>query len=229
MLIDELAARSIDEVRSRLHFRQFRRPDKIPRLFVESNVQRYEIGRRQQLILRYWGYIQLARRIEIDLGIAGNDANVKPAGSTSDRPADLTESDDAQRFTEHAGANAAMFRALAKKVVVIGNLPGHCEHQPPRQIRDHFSAFAAWGKRDNYSVSGGGVYIQPFESAGGDGTNPQARTAIHLLFGGHMPMNGGQNDAINGFEHLDRLLLGEGEIRSIRQEFDASAFYPGVL
>ena len=100
VLVDELAARRVDETHAVAHLREGVGPDRVPRVRRERKVQGHEVGVGVQLVRRLHVLgAELAEAILRDERVVRDDAHLQPERTPRDLLADAPEAEDAERLS----------------------------------------------------------------------------------------------------------------------------------
>jgi hypothetical protein len=98
-LVDDAAARGVDQDRAALHRREPSRVDEVPRRRDQRHVQRDDVGLREQRLetARLDARVAPRRRVRRQRDVVADRAHAERAAHPRGTPADVAEADDAQR------------------------------------------------------------------------------------------------------------------------------------
>ena len=130
-LVDQPAARAIDQAQALLG--QFQRlgVDDVPGLFRQRRMQGDEIGAAQQFLERDLFDAEIARPLVGQKRIVGDHLHLHAERAVGDDRADIAAADDAERLAENLDAEKFVLFpfAGAGRGVGFGNLPRQRQHQ----------------------------------------------------------------------------------------------------
>ena len=173
VLVDQAAARAINDSHAGLHPRQGGRTNDVASLRRERSVNRDVVAAPPQVVERQACDAQLGRAFGREEGVETDHVHVEPLSPLRDRQADPTEPDDAQRLAAElrAGERVALPLPGLQAVIRLGDVPRQREHQRHRML----------GRGDR--VAAGGVHHHdPLASRGGyvDVIDPDPGPDDHL-------------------------------------------------
>ena len=103
-LVDDPAARAVDDAHAAPHARERARADEPARLRRERGVDGDEVGARVELVERDQLDAQARGDLVGDEGVVGDHLHAQPEGPLGDDGADVAEADDAEHLVAHLGA-----------------------------------------------------------------------------------------------------------------------------
>ena len=134
-LVDDRAARRVDQIRRPLHPRERRLVDQVPRLGRQRHVQRDDVRRRQQAIERHRARCagSAAGARDVQRRACRTPPRARP------RPADAAEADDAELLAAQLGAEHEVERpalpaAAPDQALAFGQPARDAEDQRPGEI-----------------------------------------------------------------------------------------------
>ena len=130
-LVDQAAARAVDDAHALLGLHQVGAAEDVLGLLGERRVHGDEVGARQHLVERRLLDAELLGALVGQEGIVGDHAHLEADGALGDDRADVAATDQAQRLEAELGAHEAVLLPLAGlgRGVGVGDLAGHGEHQ----------------------------------------------------------------------------------------------------
>ncbi len=173
-LVDELAARRVDDAHAVAHLRECTRVDRAARLGSQRQVQREELGDRVDLLGRLQPLdAELAEPVGRDERVVRDDAHPEPARATRDLLADAAEAEHAERLAREldAAVRLALPAALLQGRVRLRDVARERDEQPDRVLRRRDDG--RLGRvRDDDAAAGRRLDV--------DVVDADARTADHL-------------------------------------------------
>ena len=130
-LVDQAAARAIDDAHALFHFLQRRGIDDVLGLVGERGVQRDEIGALEQFLELDLLDAEVQRALRRQERIVGDHLHLQADGAIGDDRADVAAADHAERLAENLDAHELVLFPLAGagRGVGLGNLPRQRQHQ----------------------------------------------------------------------------------------------------
>ena len=167
ILVDQRAARHIDEIGAGLHLGEFGRAHGRAAVRVRGQVQRYEVGLLQGVAkvgdMTVSGGLD---RVARDVGIGDHDGHVERGAAPRHLAADAAEPDDehglAPQFGQYAGV-ACVVPAGAGQPVHHHQLPGNRDHHPQGELR-HGHRVGLADDRERYAAPGQCVDVDQVKS-----------------------------------------------------------------
>ena len=135
-LVDQPAARAIDDAHAAAHFLERLLVDDVPGLLGERRVQGDEIGAPEQLVELDLLDAEIGRPLGRQERIEGDHLHLQPVRAVGDDRADIAAADDAERLAGDLDAHEAVLLPLAGlgRGVGRGNLAGKRKHQRDRVL-----------------------------------------------------------------------------------------------
>src|SRR5439155_16841410 len=138
LLVDELAARRVDDPHAVAHLRKRPSAEKASGLLIQRQVQREEISFGENL-LRALGALdpELAKSVFRDEGVVREDAHLEPNSSPRDLLADAAEAENPERLSRQLDPTPAraLPASLLERGVRLRNVAGECEQEANRVLR----------------------------------------------------------------------------------------------
>ncbi len=136
-LVDDAAARAVDDIRVRLQQLQLARTDDAARTIAQRDVQRHDISTLQKLIERDERDIERVGARLRNIRIVAEEAHPECACTLRHVTADASEADDPERFSEKLGADEwfAIPAAGAQCGDGVRRVAREREHQPESLLR----------------------------------------------------------------------------------------------
>ena len=181
-IIDQLAARAIDQPHAALHLRERFRVDDVAGLFGERRMQRDEIGAPPQLVQFDLLHAELKRALGRQKRVVGDDFHLQAERAVGDDRADIAAADDAQRLAEDFHAEKFVFLPLAGAGRAVGfrNLPSQRQHQRDRMFRGR-DRIAEWRIHHNDAARGRGCDVDVVDADAGPADHLQALGVLQQL------------------------------------------------
>ena len=180
-LVDDRTARGVDEDGRRLHPGKRGRPDEVPGLRRQVDVEGHEVGPRQELVhvhgLDAQGALLLERR---RVGVVDQDGHVEATGSLGHLASDAAEADDADRGVVDVGAEQEQRApgpplAGPDVVVALRQAPGGGHQERPGEVGGRLGQDAG-RVADGDAAARAGRHVDVVEADGEVADDPQAGT-----------------------------------------------------
>jgi hypothetical protein len=126
-LVDEGAARRVDEEGPQLHAPELGRADEPARRFAEHEVNRDDVGRGQELVLFDATGRGLGRALVGEVGAPGEDVHAEGGADAGDPGAELAEAEHAEGLAVQAHADRRLPAALAHVLRLAGQVSTEAE------------------------------------------------------------------------------------------------------
>ena len=172
-LIDDSAARAIDNPHALFHFGERSRTDHPARVVGERRVHRDKVGALENLLETRQLDADPRRRLGGEERIIAEHLHLEADRAVGDDAADIAEPDHAQRLVAHFGAGelAALPAAGPERSVGGGDMTRERHHHRDRVLGGR-DAIARGAVHHDYPAAGGGFEI--------DVVDPDARASDHL-------------------------------------------------
>jgi hypothetical protein len=138
VLVDELAARGVDEARPVDHARDHLRVDDPARLGTERQVERDELRVGERRLHRLGALdAELAEALLRDERVVRDHAHPEPGGAARDLLADPAEAEDGERLVRELdpAPARALPAAVLQRGVRLRDVPGERDEEPDRVLR----------------------------------------------------------------------------------------------
>ena len=210
LLVDDGAARGVDQVGRRLHRRQLRLADEVARLRVEGRVHGDVVGAAQQLVQRLHALDAVgAEHALAEVGVVRDHVQAERLGARDDRPRDVAQRHQPQRLAadgshraERAGPPAAVAhgRIEQRQLLRAGEqqehrLVGHLGLAEVGEVRDHDAVVRGRGDVER---------VQPHAVADDE------LALRHRLDHAPRDLGGGDEDRVRVLHVRDQLVLAGG-------------------
>ncbi len=183
LLVDQAAARDVDDERGRLHGLELLGTDHAGGLRRLRHVDREEVGLGDELIEREELHAELLGARRGDVGVVGDDTHVESGKARGDERTDATEADDADRLLEEFGSRegAALPGACGERGVRGGNAAGEAQDVADRELG---GGDDVGGRRidDHDAGSRGRLDVDVVEADSGTGDDLELRGVPQSLF-----------------------------------------------
>ena len=136
VLVEELAARGVDDAHAVAHLRDRVRVDRIARLVVQRQVQGQEIGLREHLVELRALDPELAKALDADERVVCHDLHLQPRRAARDLAPDAAETEDAERLVGELDTAPlrAFPAALPQRGVRLRDVPRQRDEQADRVL-----------------------------------------------------------------------------------------------
>ena len=176
-LVDQAAAGAVDEQRARLHLRELRRRDHVPRLLVERDVQGHGIAAAEDLRQGHQLDPELGCRFLAEEGIEGDHLHAERLRPLHDEGADVSRSHHPERLAEQLAPRGELLLlplARARALRGVGDLPRERKEQRDGVLCDR-DAVAPGRVHHHHAAAGGRIEIDVVHARSGPPDHPQPR------------------------------------------------------
>ncbi len=177
VLVEEAAARGVDQADALLHHAYLVVADHVQGLFGARGVDADVVGLTQQLLEVDLLDVQLLETGVGDVGVVGDHPHLKAAGALRDQPADAAQADDAQGLAVQLAALELLAPPLTALDEAVGpdDVAAACQHQADGVLgRRHHVALGGVADYDALLGGIGDIYV----------VQTRARSAHDLHVGG---------------------------------------------
>ena len=220
-LVDELAARGVDQPRPLLHLADRLRADHATRLVVQRQVERDEVGAGEHALERVRLDAGLPEAIGGDERVVGDHVHLQPERAPRDLLADAAETEDAERLLGEL--DPAPLRALPasrdERRVRLGDVAGEREQQADGVLggRDDVRLGRV---RDDDPAAGGGLDVDVVDADAGPADHLELRPPLDQL-GGELRRRA-DDDPVVAADDLGEIALAvDVDVELGAQELDA--------
>ena len=210
-LVDQAAARAVDDAHALLGLGKRCRVDDVAGLVGERGVQGDEIGAAQQVVELHLLHAQLHGALGRQEGIEGDHLHLQADGAVGDDGADVAAADHAQRLGVELDAQELRLLPLAALggAVGLGDLAGERHHQRDGVLGGG-DGIAEGRVHDDDALGGGGPHIDVVDADAGAADHLELGGGGDDLLGG---LGGGAHrEAIVVADDLLQLVLGEADL-----------------
>ena len=210
-LVDQAAARAVDDAHALLGLGQRGGVDDVAGPVGERGVQRDEIGAAQQVVELDLLHAQLHGALGREEGIEGDHLHLEADGAVGDDGADVAAADHAQRLGVELDAQELRLLPLAGLggAVGLGDLAGERHHQRDGVLGGG-DGIAEGRVHDDDALGGGGPDVDVVDADAGAADHLQLGGGGDDLLGG---LGGGADgEAVVVADDLLQLVLGEPDL-----------------
>ena len=210
-LVDEAAARAVDDAHTLLGLLQRAGTDDVARLVGQRRVQRDEVGAPQQGVELDLLHAQLHRPLRRQERVVGDHLHLEADGAVGDDGADIAAADHAQRLGVELHAQELRLFPLAalRGAVGLRDLPGQRHHQRDGVLCGG-DRIAEGRVHDDDALGGRGLDVDVVDADAGAADHPElAGGRDHLLrhLGG-----GAHGEAVVILDDLLQLLFSQADL-----------------
>src|SRR5215217_1867164 len=134
VLVDDRAARGVDEDRRPLHQAQLARADEPARAVAQPRVDRQHVRALEQLVARHRLDAGLGGRLRREVLAPRDHVHLERLRDARDAPAELPQPEDAERAARQLGADRALPAAVADAPVLLEEVALQRDDQPPCEL-----------------------------------------------------------------------------------------------
>ena len=175
-LVDEIAARRVDDADSLLGGSQPPGVDDPSRLLVRRHVQRHVVGAREHIVERHELDAEVGRHLLGDERVVRDDAHAEGGGAPCDLLADAAKPGEAEGLLPDLLAEKLLLLPLAllHRGVRRRQVAGHRQDQSDGELGDG-NAVGAGRVHDDDAAGAGGGHVNVVDAGSGAGDDPQRR------------------------------------------------------